>query len=109
MFDELPADPQAEAEAVLLLVLTNRQEDSGVSILFPVNLLPRPATFADSFRLDPRGDRDRLGRFESGVVGYFDGVRTAVTVVPGLSYAVADNANRRGYAYISVEYEARTQ
>jgi hypothetical protein len=63
---------------VLLLVLANRQEGSGVSILFPVNLLPRPAAFADSFRLDPRGDRDRLGRFESGVVGYFDGVRTAV-------------------------------
>ena len=78
MFDELPVDPQTEAEAVLLLALANREEDSGVAILFPVNLLPLPAAFADALGFDPRGDRDRLGRFESGVVGYFDGVRTTV-------------------------------
>ena len=73
MFHVLPADPQAEAEAVLLLVLATRYEGSGVSIIFPVNLLPRPAAFTDSFRFDPRRDRDRLGRFESGVVRDLDG------------------------------------
>ena len=78
MFDVLPTDPQAETETVLLLVLANRHEGSGVPILFPVNLLPRPAAFANSFRFNPRGDRDRLVRFESGVVRDFDGVRTTV-------------------------------
>jgi hypothetical protein len=63
---------------VLLLVLANRHEGSGVAIFFSVNLLPLPAAFADALGFDPRGDRDRLGRFQSGVVRDFDGVRTAV-------------------------------
>ena len=77
MVDVLPTDPQAEAETVLLLVITNRHEGSGIAIFFPVNRLPIPLAFADSLRFDPRGDRDRLGRFKPGVVRDLDGDRVA--------------------------------
>jgi hypothetical protein len=78
MFDELPADPQPEAETVLLLVLANRHQGSGVAILFPVNLLPLPAAFADALGFDPPRDRDRLGRFESRVVRDLDALTLPV-------------------------------
>ena len=77
MYDVLPADPQPEAETVLLLVIANRHEGSGVPIFFPVNRLPIPLAFADAFGFDPRGDRDRLGRIEPAVVRDLDGVRIA--------------------------------
>jgi hypothetical protein len=75
--DILPAYPQAEAQAVFLFELSDREQRPGVAVFLPVDLLPPPA-FGGFFRLDPSEYGDRLVGFEAGVVGHLDALALPV-------------------------------